>query len=415
MLNIFNTINFREKVNIDVNETGKRLILEEWEKIVMAKMAILCRVKDLLQKKQSMVILPFLEHYFVFLNKDTNKYQFVFLFYKKVGRKKRSRISIFIKIAILKLMDSTKRQRDIMDMYPKLNISKMTITNINKEIDFAKLFKEQLKAKNEKIIVQTPYLYAGVDDSFSNLTKYRKIEKNIFRIAYFHTGYDEIKSTKNKNVLKDKKIFIIMKSVKNKYYLIKKYKKEFLHFLNQNFNIENCKLTLAGDGAKWIQKFANEIGAIFILDYFYLMKELKTIFPYRIRKLTKNLTDNEKIRKQIYWDMNKLFKNGDPDEVIKYLKKLITRKNIKEYPFLKDKKDKINGFIKYIKNNSEGIKVYKEDWYMGSCTEPQISHNVKWLKEYGAKSYSEKVFKNMIALKMAKENGVNLIEFYLIN
>ncbi|QIA67880.1 hypothetical protein [Spiroplasma citri] len=50
---------------------------------------------------------------------------------------------------------------------------------------------------------------------------------------------------------------------------------------------------------------------------------------------------------------------------------------------------------------------------MGSCTEPQISHNVKWLKRYGAKSYSEKVFKNMIALKMAKENGVNLIEFYL--
>ncbi|APE74056.1 hypothetical protein [Spiroplasma citri] len=111
--------------------------------------------------------------------------------------------------------------------------------------------------------------------------------------------------------------------------------------------------------------------------------------------------------------MNKLFKNGDPDEVIKYLKKLITRKNIKEYPFLKDKKDKINGFIKYIKNNSEGIKVYKENWYMGSYTEPQISHNVKWLKKYGAKSYSEKVFKNMIALKMTKENGVNLIEFYL--
>ncbi|QJU62410.1 hypothetical protein [Spiroplasma citri] len=55
--------------------------------------------------------------------------------------------------------------------------------------------------------------------------------------------------------------------------------------------------------------------------------------------------------------MNKLFKNGDPDEAIKYLKKLITRKNIKEYPFLKDKKDKIKDFIKYIKNNSEGIKV----------------------------------------------------------
>ncbi|ALA97888.1 hypothetical protein SKUN_001002 [Spiroplasma kunkelii CR2-3x] len=98
------------------------------------------------------------------------------------------------------------------------------------------------------------------------------------------------------------------------------------------------KTNLAGDEAKWIQKFANEIGAIFILDQFHLMKELKVIFPYWRRKLTKNLSDNEKIRKQIYWDMNKLFKNGDPDEVKKYLKKLIIRKNIKEYPFLKYKK-----------------------------------------------------------------------------
>ncbi|WP_425379576.1 Mbov_0401 family ICE element transposase-like protein [Spiroplasma endosymbiont of Stenodema calcarata] len=421
MLNIFNTINFREKVNTDVNEIGKKLILEEWERTDQELRKQNCNGqngyimwgKRPFTEKTEYGDITFFRTLFRFFNKDTNKYEFVFLFDKKVGRKKRSRISIFIKIAIWKLMDSAKRQRDIMDMYQKLNISKMTITNINKEIDFDKLFKEQLKTETEKIIVQTPYLYAGVDDSFSNLTKYRKIEKNMFRTAYFHTGYDEIKSTKSKNVLKDKRIFIVMKSVKNKYYLIKKYKKEFLYFLNQNFNIENCKLTLAGEGAKWIQKFANEIGAIFILDQFHLMKELKTIFPYRRRKLTKNLTDNEKIRKQIYWDMNKLFKNGDPDEAIKYLKKLITRKNIKEYPFLKDKKDKIKDFIKYIKNNSEGIKVYKEDWYMGSCTEPQISHNVKWLKGYGAKSYSEKVFKNMIALKMAKENGVNLIEFYL--
>ncbi|WP_374696748.1 Mbov_0401 family ICE element transposase-like protein [Spiroplasma endosymbiont of Polydrusus formosus] len=421
MLNIFNTINFRKKVNIDVNEVGKRLILEEWEKTDQKLRKQNCNGKNgyIMWGKRSFTEkteygdVTFFRTLFCFFNKDNNKYEFVFLFDKKISRKKWSRISIFIKIAILKLMDSAKRQRDIMDMYPKLNISKMTITNINKEIEWDKLFKEQLKTKTEKINVKTPYLYAGVDDSFSNLTKYRKIEKNMFRTAYFHTGYDEIKSTKSKNVLKDKKIFIVMKSTKNKYYLIKKYKNSFLYFLNQNFNIENCNLTLAGDGAKWIQKFANEIGAIFILDQFHLMKELKTIFPYRIRKLTKNLTDNEKIRKQIYWDMNKLFKNGNPGEAIKYLKKLNTRKNIKEYPFLKDKKDKIKDFIKYIKNNFEGIKVYKEDWYMGSCTEPQISHNVKWLKGYGAKSYSEKVFKNMIAMKMAKEDGVNLIDFYL--
>ncbi len=80
---------------------------------------------------------------------------------------------------------------------------------------------------------------------------------------------------------------------------------------------------------------------------------------------------------------------------------------------MKNKKDKIKVFIKYIKNNSEGIKVHKEDWYIDYCTEPQILHNVKWLKEYGAKSYSERFFKNMIAMKISKEYGFNLIEFYL--
>ncbi|WP_426605892.1 hypothetical protein [Spiroplasma endosymbiont of Glossina fuscipes fuscipes] len=77
MLNIFNTINFREKVNTDVNEIGKKLILEEWERTDQELRKQNCNGqngyimwgKRPLQKKQSMVILPFLEHYFVFLIK----------------------------------------------------------------------------------------------------------------------------------------------------------------------------------------------------------------------------------------------------------------------------------------------------------------------------------------------------------
>lgn len=68
------------------------------------------------------------------------------------------------------------------------------------------------------------------------------------------------------------------------------------------------------------------------------MKELQKLFSYRRRKLTKNLTDNEKIRKEIYWDINKLFKAGDPDEAIKYLKKLTLKKSFKKYLFLEEKK-----------------------------------------------------------------------------
>ncbi|WP_342276676.1 Mbov_0401 family ICE element transposase-like protein [Spiroplasma endosymbiont of Nebria brevicollis] len=379
ILNSFKDINFVEEVNIDVNFIEKQKLKEKYENLDQELRKQNCNGQNgyiLWGTRNKKMKTPFGDitikaSRFCFYDKKENKFKTTTLLNKEIGLKNNQTIILSVKISIWKEMDSAKRQRDIRDMFPKLNISNMSITNINKEVNFYKLFQEHLKTKTRKVNVQTPYLYAGVDDSFSNLTKYKKIEKNMFRVAYFHTGYDEIKSTKNKNVLRDKNIFIVMKSVKNKYYLIQKYKKEFLHFLHQNYNIENCKLTLAGDGATWIQKFANEIGAIYILDEFHLMKELKTIFPYRRKKLTKNLTDNEKIRKEI------------------------------------------KKFINYINKRKDGIKVYKENWYMGSCTESQISHNVKWLKGYGAKLYSEKVFKNMIAMKMAKENGINLIGFYL--
>lgn len=381
-------INFVEEVNIDVNFIEKQKLKEKYENLDQELRDKNCNGQNgfiLWGKKKKTIKTPFGDilikvSRFRYYDHKEKKFKTITLLNKLIGLKNNQTIILSVKISIWKELDSAKRQRDIRDMFPKLNISNMSITNINKKVNFFKLFQEHIKTKKEKVNVQTPYLYTGVDDSFSNLTKYKKIEKNMFRVAYFHTGYDEIKSTKNKNVLRDKNIFIIMKSVKNKYYLIKKYKKEFLHFLHQNYNIENCKLTLAGDAATWIQKFANEIGAIYILDEFHLMKELKTIFPYRRKKLTKNLTDNEKIRKEIYWDMNKLFKNGDPDGAITYLKNLIKIKNIKEHPFLKDKKEDIKKFINYIDKRKDGIKVYKEPWYLGSCTESQISHNVKWLK-----------------------------------
>ncbi|ALA97954.1 hypothetical protein SKUN_001068 [Spiroplasma kunkelii CR2-3x] len=82
---------------------------------------------------------------FHYYDKKEKKFKTTTLLNKKNGLKNNQTIILSVKIEFWKLMDSAKRQRDIMDMYPKLNISKMTITNINKEIDFAKLFKEQLK------------------------------------------------------------------------------------------------------------------------------------------------------------------------------------------------------------------------------------------------------------------------------
>jgi hypothetical protein len=145
---------------------------------------------------------------------------------------------------------SGKRQQDILDMYPNLNISKKTITNINKKIDLNTELNEFLEMDNSKINVTSKYFYTGVDDSYSNLLDKKEKVKNMFRVAYFHDGYDENKSTAKRKVLKDKKSFIkITNKTKNSDTSITEYKKEFMGFLNKNYDLKNSILTLSGDGA----------------------------------------------------------------------------------------------------------------------------------------------------------------------
>jgi adenylate kinase family enzyme len=75
----------------------------------------------------------------------------------------------------------------------------------------------------------------------------------------------------------------------------------------------------------------------------------------------------------LYWQL----KNGLVDDAIKYLKCLTLEAIYLKFPFLAEKDKALKELINYIENNKDGIKVYKEDWYMGSCTEAQVSHNVK--------------------------------------
>ncbi|WP_342262430.1 MULTISPECIES: hypothetical protein [unclassified Spiroplasma] len=172
-------INFVEEVNIDVNFIEKQKLKEKYENLDQELREQNCNGKNgfiLWGKKDKTMKTPFGNiiikvSRFRYYDDEKNKFRTTTLLNKSIGLKNNQTIILSVKISIWKEMDSAKRQRDIKDMFPKLKISKMSITNINKEVDFAKLFKEQLKTKTEKINVQTPYLYAGVDDSFSNFNK----------------------------------------------------------------------------------------------------------------------------------------------------------------------------------------------------------------------------------------------------
>ncbi len=152
MLNFFNSfkdINFVEEVNIDVNLIGKQKMKEKYENLDQELRGQNSNGKNdyiLWGKNNKMIKNPFGNIVikvprFGYRDKKDNKFKTTTLLNKKIGLKNNQTIILSVKIEPWKLMDSAKRQRDIIDMYLKLNISKMTITNINKEIDFDKLFK----------------------------------------------------------------------------------------------------------------------------------------------------------------------------------------------------------------------------------------------------------------------------------
>jgi type II restriction/modification system DNA methylase subunit YeeA len=125
----------------------------------------------------------------------------------------------------------------------------------------AKKFREYLVENNllKKII------NLGHFNPFKGITTYpaitliskQNISEEINKISYSElievetiTTYKKESGTEKRKVLKDKKSFIkITNKTKNSDTSITEYKKEFMGFLNKNYDLKNSILTLSGDGA----------------------------------------------------------------------------------------------------------------------------------------------------------------------
>ncbi|KAF0851405.1 MAG: hypothetical protein EIB84_00010 (plasmid) [Spiroplasma poulsonii] len=129
-----------------------------------------------------------------------------------MGRKPYQRIHFDLYIKVLKELDSGKRYRDIIDKYKDLKISPMTISNIFRSVDLAEI-NENFKhmALPNKIRADSKYVYLGLDDTFTKIfKKHKKIDKNMVRLAYLHTGIDWQKSSKKRHFLQNKLLLMVM-------------------------------------------------------------------------------------------------------------------------------------------------------------------------------------------------------------
>ncbi|KAF0851406.1 MAG: hypothetical protein EIB84_00005 (plasmid) [Spiroplasma poulsonii] len=196
---------------------------------------------------------------------------------------------------------------------------------------------------------------------------------------------------------------------------MKEYRQLLKEFINNNYDLTGKQLIVMSDGAEWIKKLAEYLKTDYVLDEFHLMAKVHHCFNFRRlgKDSKKELTVEETQKKAIYQDVYAFVRKGEVNSILDYLKPFLTKEMQDIYPFLKDKKDKVKDLIQYITTNTEEIKNYQQEYYIGCQTESQISHNVKALKSYGAKAYSEIVFRNMLCMRMAKVNKWNPIQLII--
>lgn len=321
---------------------------------------------------------------------DKVRYHYVFLADKKLQIDKYSRVTSHLKFKILEQVATGKRQRDICDMFSSANLTRVTISNIIKLSDFQDSFNQI----NENIVrVKIPkYLYVNLDETFIRLRKDNEMKKYRIRLVTFHTGYDE-SSTDERKVLANKRVYYELLPISKKINTF-----EFMLTLEKvarkfYSNIDEAKIIIGGDGAAWIRETSNYwVNSQYVLDKFHAIRYLKQIFP----------NSKSEINYQSYLQSKSFFELGAFEELLAELKEVVAKPG---------KEQKLEKIISYFINNVAGINNQSSDWNIGVSAEGDVSHIVKWLLGYGSKAFNYQTFKNMLFLKVAEVNQLNIVGF----
>ncbi len=292
---------------------------------------------------------------------------------------KRNKIHPSLKGKILQEAGSGKRYRDIVDQFPKANLTKMTISRIFKD----KKLLENMQRINSKVeLKDNQNLYINMDDTFPKAydQEAKKIRVQKFRVISFNTGY-KIQRFRSKKELANKRIFFIEDPDAVSGIQVAKEIQKWGNKFYSNFN--NANIIIGGDGATWIKGAADELNGHYVLDNFHAQKYLLDTFDINKR--------NPKLNKQNYNLYNicyTYFLNGKYEELMTVLKEFADEKT-----------------ITYFRLNVMGVKAWAKKWNIGVSAESDMSLLVKSLLGYGAKRFNADTLMNLVATRAYKINN----------
>ncbi|MBE3578287.1 MAG: ISLre2 family transposase [Caldanaerobacter subterraneus] len=253
-------------------------------------------------------------------------------------------------------------------------LSKQTVLNAIREIGEVEVKREI----NEKKEVRVLYIEADEDH-----VPLQDGSSETPRLIYIHEGREE-KNGRN-----------VLKNVYYKAYVGEKAEDIWIdvaNYIEDNYEVEKIeKIYIAGDGAPWIKEGLEWIvKSRFVLDRYHLNK-------YVLKATSKE----PKYRDKIWRAINE----GDKEGVKKIFGELI--KVAKE----EKEKEKIKEAKRYILNNWEGIKIYKEDEDVIGCSaEGHISHVFSARLSRNPLGWSREGLKLMAKLRVFSKNGGDLRE-----
>ena len=276
-------------------------------------------------------------------------------------------------------------------MFFHAKLTRVTVSKIINSFELKDPLNIVFNGINKVKIPQT--LYINMDETYIKLRKNKKLRKYRIRLVTFHTGYHKFYSTEKRKVLDNKRVYYqilpISKKIDTAEFIadVEKMAKKFYS------NVENVKIIIGGDGAPWIRNASQYWpNTNYVLDKFHALRYLKQLFPTRFNLLNQ----------QQYQTSKSLFESGTYSELTNHLKQAIIKN---------EKTTKLKEVVTYFRNNSIGIINQSLDYNIGTSAEGDISHIVKWLLGYGSKAFHYQTFKNMLLLRTAEINQLDIVKY----
>ncbi|MDQ7982693.1 MAG: UPF0236 family protein [Spiroplasma sp.] len=309
---------------------------------------------------------------------ELNKWQYVFLVDKEFDVLKWQRIHETLKFEILKKVSDGLTHRVINDHFNTAAISNKSISNVINSYDLNLWASPGLY--DVKKINLDRCLYINVDETFCSLRVNKKIKKFRVRMAVFYTG---LVTLKKRNFLLNKKVYVVLAPGKQSLDTYN-FANDMLRFANNFYtNVDNVTKVIGGDGAKWIRTLTEYLpGSIYIADKFHLIRDLRIL-----KSNTKDII-NSLAQGNYTIFFQKLKQKYQELDQPTYLQKIS---------------------FSTLKNNRLGITNQAHNLNIGTFAESNISI-IKSLFGFNNKALGLKTFKNMMNLRLAKINGLNILD-----